>query len=45
LGNIVDRTGRTIRFHTQSENVVGDAEAAKLVRREYRQHWSKPDKV
>ena len=45
LANIVARTGRTIRFDSQSEKVVGDAEAAKLVQRDYRQHWSKPDKV
>lgn len=42
LGNIVARTGRTIRFDAKSERVTGDADADKLVRREYRQHWSKP---
>jgi predicted dehydrogenase len=42
LGNIVARTGRTVRFDAKSERVVGDADADKLVRREYRQHWSKP---
>ena len=45
LGNIVARTGRTIRFDAQSEKVVSDPEAAKLLRREYRQHWSKPGNV
>ena len=45
LGNIVARTGRTIRFDAQSEKVVSDPEAARLVRREYRQHWSKPANV
>jgi predicted dehydrogenase len=45
LGNIVARTGRTIRFDAKSERIAGDPEAGKLVRREYRQHWSKPDGV
>ena len=42
LGNIVARIGRPIRFDAKSETVVGDAEANKLVRREYRPHWSRP---
>lgn len=42
LGNIVARTGRAIRFDPKTEQVIGDAEANKLVRREYRQHWSTP---
>ena len=42
LGNIVARTGRPIRYDTKSETVVDDAEANKLVRREYRPHWSRP---
>jgi hypothetical protein len=41
----VARTGRTIRFDAKSERIAGDPEAGKLVRREYRQHWSKPDGV
>jgi len=42
LGNIVARTGRTIRFDPKTEKVVNDTEANKLVRREYRTHWSTP---
>ncbi len=42
LGNIVARTGRAIEFDPKTEQVVGDADANKLVRREYRQHWSTP---
>jgi predicted dehydrogenase len=42
LGNIVARTGRPIRFDAKSQAVIGDAEANKLVRREYRAHWSRP---
>jgi predicted dehydrogenase len=42
LGNIVARTGRTIRFDGRTESVTGDSEADAYVRREYRSHWSKP---
>lgn len=42
LGNIVARTTRTIRFDTAAETIPGDAEANKLLRREYRKHWSVP---
>jgi predicted dehydrogenase len=45
LGNIVARTGRTIQFDAKSERITGDPGADKLIRREYRQHWSKPDNV
>lgn len=42
LANIVARTGRTVRYDEKSDSVVGDPEAAKLVSREYRDHWGKP---
>ena len=42
LGNIVARTGRSIRFDGKTESVIGDADANKLVGREYREHWSRP---
>jgi predicted dehydrogenase len=42
LGNIVARTGRAIRFDGKTESVIGDAEANRLVGREYRRHWSTP---
>jgi predicted dehydrogenase len=42
LGNIACRVGRTLRFDPQTEQIVGDDEAAKLVRREYRDHWATP---
>ncbi len=45
LGNIVARTGRAIKFDPKTEIVMGDAEANKLVRREYRAHWSTPKGV
>jgi len=42
LGNIVARTGRNIRFDPKLETIPGDAEAAALLRRRYRSHWSTP---
>jgi len=42
LGNIVSRTRRTITFDARTERVTGDAEANKLVSRDYRKHWSTP---
>jgi predicted dehydrogenase len=42
LANIVARTGRTVRYDGASDSIVGDAAAAKLVGREYRNHWAKP---
>lgn len=45
LGNIVTRTRRAITFDARTEKVTGDAEANKLVAREYRKHWSAPKGV
>ncbi|MEO7651012.1 MAG: Gfo/Idh/MocA family oxidoreductase [Bryobacteraceae bacterium] len=42
LGNIVARTGRTIHYDPKTETIKGDAEANRLVKREYRAHWSTP---
>ncbi|MEZ5399414.1 MAG: Gfo/Idh/MocA family oxidoreductase [Bryobacteraceae bacterium] len=42
LGNIVARTGRTVRFDSAAEAITGDSEANALVRRDYRAHWSTP---
>jgi predicted dehydrogenase len=43
LGNIVARVGRPVRFDPQSEQIIDDAEAERLVRREYRAgHWAAP---
>lgn len=42
LANIVARTGRTVHYDANTYSVTGDAEAAKLTRRTYRDHWSKP---
>lgn len=42
LGNIVARTRRAIQYDGQNERVVDDADANRLVKREYRKHWSTP---
>jgi len=42
LGNIVTRTGRHIRFDANTESILGDTEANRYIRREYRKHWSTP---
>ncbi len=45
LANIVARTGRTVRFDPKSDTIPGDAEATRLVGREYRKHWAVPQGV
>jgi predicted dehydrogenase len=43
LGNIATRVGRTLNFDPQTEKIIGDDEANKLVGREYRKgHWAVP---
>lgn len=42
LANIVARTGRNIKFDPKTEKIADDAEAAKLLSREYRNHWARP---
>lgn len=42
LANISTRVGRSIMFDPAAEQIVGDDEAGKLVRREYREHWGTP---
>jgi predicted dehydrogenase len=43
LGNIAVRTGSQLRFDPAAETIVGDTEAAALVRRTYRDgHWATP---
>jgi predicted dehydrogenase len=44
LGNIAVRVGRALTFDGQHEAIVGDDDAAALVRREYRDgHWAAPE--
>jgi predicted dehydrogenase len=45
LGNIVARTGRNLKFDSKTETIAGDAEANRLLGREYRKHWATPKKV
>ena len=46
LGNIATRVGRVLRFDPQTEVIVGDEEANRLVRRVYRAgHWAVPKGV
>ena len=42
LGNISIRTGRKIQWDPVKEEIVGDAEAAKLTSKEYRAPWKLP---
>lgn len=39
LGNIAYRTGRKIRWDSEKEQIINDAEAAKLIWREPRKEW------
>ncbi len=46
LGNIVARTGRSIRFDPVTEQIDGDDEANRLLGRRYREnHWAIPSAV
>ena len=45
LGNISYRVGRSLTFDGATERFVGDEEADKLLRREYRKPYSLPDKT
>jgi hypothetical protein len=43
LANIACRLSRTLHFDPQKEQIAGDDEANKLVRRQYREgHWAVP---
>lgn len=44
LGNLAYELGRTVRFDPKKQQVVGDAEAAKRVKPEYRAPWKFPDR-
>lgn len=39
LGNIATRLGRSLKWDTDREQFVGDAEASKMLQRPYRQPW------
>jgi len=42
LGNIATRLQRSLQFDPQTEEILNDAEASELAKREYRQHWAAP---
>ncbi len=42
LGNIATRLGRSLNFDLHTEQIIGNAEANALVRRQYRDHWGAP---
>ncbi len=46
LGNIATRVGRVLHFDPSTEQITGDEEANRLVRRTYREgHWAVPNGV
>jgi predicted dehydrogenase len=45
LANIVARTGRNIKWDAKNATIPGDAQAARLLGREYRKHWATPKGV
>lgn len=45
LGNIASKTGKGFMFDPKAEKVIGDEQANKFVRREYREHWGTPKNV
>jgi predicted dehydrogenase len=45
LGNIATRLGRTLNFDPAKEQIIDDAEANGMVRRNYRDHWAVPKGV
>ena len=44
LATLAQRLGRSIRFDPSAERIVGDDEAARLARPEYRDPWKFPDR-
>jgi hypothetical protein len=42
LANIAARVGRALQFDPATEQITGDAEANRLLRRQYRDHWATP---
>jgi predicted dehydrogenase len=45
LGNIALRVGRTLRFDAKTETIIDDAEANRLLRRDYRAPFMVPEAV
>jgi len=45
LGNIIAKTGRNLAYDQAKETITGDVEANRMLKRQYRQHWSVPKGV
>lgn len=45
LANIAARAGRTLNFDPATEQIAGDADANRMLRRQYRDHWATPKGV
>ena len=45
LANIAARVGRTLRFDPATEQIAGDADANRMLKRQYRDHWATPKGV
>jgi predicted dehydrogenase len=46
LGNIAARVGRALHFDAEQEQILGEAEGNRLIRRAYREgHWAVPKRV
>jgi hypothetical protein len=43
LGNVAYRVGRKLKWNAQTEKVVGDDEANRLLTRSYRSPWTLPE--
>ena len=43
LGMLSHKAGRSIQWDADKEQIIGDAEASKLLRREYRGEWKYPE--
>gem|GEM_PF-4892772 len=41
-GRVAQRIGRSLQWDAEKEEIIGDPEATKLLRREYRAPWKYP---
>jgi hypothetical protein len=45
LGEIAYRVGRVVDFDAETETIVGDEEASRLLTKQYRSPWNVPEKI
>ena len=43
LGNIAARTRKALVFDPVKEQLIGDDDTSRMLRREYREHWARPE--